>query len=144
MPPPLNELPPRVDWITLAVDDLQRSRVFYEALGFGPAEVMDDDLVLFQLEMGTLALIGIDRLSKDVGIQAGRPGAVLLSRNLQSEEAVHGMIERLIQGGGTETREVGTTPWGTVSGWILDPDGHPWEICFNPRIQYSSQEEPAT
>ena len=140
----IHHTPARVDWITLAVRDLQRSSAFYEALGFGPGKARGEDLLLFDLEPGILALIGIDRLAAETGVQAGKPGAVLLSRNLASEEAVHAMVERLKDAGGTPTRETGATPWGTVSGWMLDPDGHPWEICFNPHSQESSQEESTT
>ena len=147
MPQPIPVSPPRVDWITLAVGDLDRSRSFYESLGFGPGEAHGKDLLVFKLEGGgRLALIEANRYLKEVGIEGGggQPGGVLLSRNLTSAEDVHEMLQRLIKAGGTSTREAGTTEWGTVSGWILDPDGHPWEICFNPHIHHSSQEEPTT
>ena len=145
MPIPIS--PPRVDWITLAVGDLDRSRSFYEAMGFGVAEPMGTDLLVFHLDNGgRLALMCAQRLASEVGLKVGigRPGSVLLSRNVGSADEVYSTLNRLIEAGGTTTRNAGATEWGTVSGWILDPDGHPWEICFNPHIHHSSQEEPTT
>lgn len=125
--------PPRVDWITLGVGDLARSKRFYDALGFGASTPHGADLVSYLLEGGQrLALCQRDRLATEAGLGASTsPGSVLLSRNLPSQEAVESMLDALTAAGGTATCPVGTTSWGSVSGWILDPDGHPWEICFN-------------
>ncbi|MCH2161011.1 MAG: VOC family protein [Phycisphaerales bacterium] len=140
---PISPNPPRIDWITLSVEDLDRASGFYEAMGFGRPKRISDGVLGFELGGGaTLAISAAKTFSGliDAGEESCRPGGVLLSRNVDSASEVRELIERLQALGGSLTREMGETPWGTFSGWVLDPDGHPWEICFNPRlIEHSSE-----
>ena len=111
---------------------------------FGEARRISDGVLGFSLGSGvTLAISQTSTFSGilESDIDACRPGGVLLSRNMDSSTAVREMIERLQALGGRITREMGETTWGTFSGWILDPDGHPWEICFNPRLKETTSSE---
>ena len=144
MSTPLSPNPARIDWITLAVENLDRSCRFYQAMNFGPGHPVSEGVISFELGGGvTLAIAEVDAYSGFVGsgIDACRPGGVMLSRNTGSRESVREIIGRLEALGGQVTREMAETNWGTFSGWVLDPDGHPWEICFNPRLKETASSE---
>jgi catechol 2,3-dioxygenase-like lactoylglutathione lyase family enzyme len=124
----------RVSVITLGVRDLERSRSFYEALGWQTGAAQGDDVVFFAAGGAVLALWDRARLAEDSGVaDAGGWGGVTLAHNVRSPAEVDSVVEDARAAGAQIVREPGETFWGGHSAALLDPDGHPWEIAHNPR-----------
>jgi predicted lactoylglutathione lyase len=123
----------RVSLITLGVADLGRSRAFYEALGWTTGAAPDDDVVFFQAGGMILALWDRARLAEDSGVEDGGGwGGVTPAYNTRSAAEVDSVIEEARAAGARIAREPAETFWGGYSGVFVDPDGHPWEIAYNP------------
>jgi uncharacterized protein len=124
----------RVNVITLGVEDLARSRRFYEALGWTTNAAPDDDVVFFQAGETVVALWDRARLAEDSCVEDSPGwGGVTLALNLGSPAEVDAVTEEARAAGATIGREPAETFWGGYSSAIVDPDGHPWEIAHNPR-----------
>jgi hypothetical protein len=123
----------RISLITLGVRDLDRSRRFYEALGWTSGAAPSDDVVFFQAGGFILALWDRAKLAEDSGVQDGGGwGGVTLAHNVGSPQEVDAIIVQAREAGATIARDPGKTFWGGYSGVFVDPDGHPWEIAHNP------------
>jgi catechol 2,3-dioxygenase-like lactoylglutathione lyase family enzyme len=141
-------LKPRIHVVTLAVDDLERSLAFYQALGLespgiGGTEFVGDDqnpggaVAMFQLGDGLiLSLYGRDDLAKDAAIRVSPPqsGAFSLGHLVSTREGVDELLETAVAAGATATAEPHERPWGIYSAYFRDPDGHLWEIVWNPDL----------
>jgi uncharacterized protein len=124
----------RVSLVTLGVRDLVRARAFYEALGWVTGAEPGDDVVFFQAGGMIVALWGRDQLAKDSGVEDGGGwGGVTLAYNTRSEAEVDAVIDEARRAGARIAREGAETFWGGYSGAFVDPDGHPWEVAYNPR-----------
>ena len=124
---------PRLTVITLGVDDLERARAFYEALGWRSNTDPSMGVVFFQSGDMVLSLWSRDELANDSGVELGSGyGAVTLAHNVASPADVDRVIEEARAAGAVITREPGETFWGGYSGVFADPDGHPWEVAHNP------------
>ncbi|HKX16537.1 MAG TPA: VOC family protein [bacterium] len=141
---------PRVNVITLAVRDLDRSLVFYrDGLGLPCKGILGDEIkgsktepagavALFELRGGLfLALYPRSELSKDAKVPDGARSPVEFSLGYaaSSKEAVDALLLRAAAAGATLTDHPHDRPWGIYSGYFLDLDGHLWEILWNPDIQ---------
>jgi uncharacterized protein len=126
----------RVSVITLGVEDLERSRRFYEALGWKTNAEPGADVVFFQAGGTVLALWSREALADDSGTEyAGGWGGVTLAYNTRSPEEVDAVVAEAERTGATIPRRPGPTFWGGYSGVFIDPDGHPWEVAHNPHWQ---------
>jgi uncharacterized glyoxalase superfamily protein PhnB len=125
--------PQRVTLITLGVDDLNRSRAFYEALGWRPHTVMDE-VVFFQIHGAVLGLFGKAALAAD----QGRPeadlgfGAMTLAQNFTTEGEVDAAYAAALKAGAEGLKTPEKVFWGGYSGYYSAPDGHVWEVAMNP------------
>ena len=123
----------RVTMITLSVDDLARSRAFYSALGWEPAQAMDE-VVFYRMGGMALGLFGRAALADD----QGRPGtglgtgAMTLAQNFPNRDAVDAAFATAIAAGATALKRAEPAFWGGYSGYFADPDGHVWEVAHNP------------
>ena len=137
---------PRVDVITLAVEDLERALRFYrDGLGFESRGVVgtqwtDEEsgangaIAVFNFQSGLLlSLYPRSDLAKDAAIPAGpaRPGEFSLGQLVQSRAEVDQLIEKAEAAGAAVTTPR-DRPWGIYSGYFRDLDGHLWEIIWNP------------
>ena len=137
---------PRVDVITLAVEDLERALRFYrDGLGFESTGVIgtqwtDEEsgangaIAVFKFESALLlSLYPRSDLAKDAAIPAGpaRPGEFSLGQLVQSRVEVDELIENAEAAGAAVTTPR-DRPWGIYSGYFRDLDGHLWEIIWNP------------
>ncbi len=123
----------RVSLITLGVRDLERSRRFYEALGWSSGAAPADDVVFFQTGGSVLALWDRVKLAEDSGVRDGGGwGGVTLAHNVRSAREVDDVMRQAEAAGGSIPRPAGETFWGGYSGVFVDPDGHPWEVAHNP------------
>lgn len=131
--PMLAAMDPRVSLVTLGVHDLERSRAFYEALGWHTDSTAADDVAFFQSGGMVLALWGREELAKDSGVEdSGGWGGVTLAYNVGSPADVDVFIEKARIAGAAIPRAGAETFWGGYSGVFIDPDGHPWEVAHNP------------
>ncbi len=123
----------QISVITLGVADLAVSRRFYVE-GFGWAPVFENDEIVFYqmngLMLGTWLKAAMEA---DMG---GAPldgrSAIALAHNVEDEAAVRALVDRLAAFGGKILRPPDAPPHGGFRGHIADPDGHPWEIAWNP------------
>jgi predicted lactoylglutathione lyase len=123
----------RVTVITLGVSDLERARIFYEALGWKTGAAPADDVVFFQVGDMVVSLWDRARLAEDSCVQdAGGWGGVTLALNVGSPDEVDAVTEEARAAGATIGREPADTFWGGYSSVFIDSDGHPWEIAHNP------------
>jgi predicted lactoylglutathione lyase len=124
----------RISLITLGVRDLARARRFYESLGWRTGAAPGDDVVFFQAADMVLALWDRARLAEDSCVEdSGGWGGVTLALNLGSAEEVDAVTEQARAAGAVIGREPAATFWGGYSSAFQDPEGHPWEIAYNPR-----------
>ena len=124
--------------ITLGVTDLTRSKKFYTN-GFGwEVGFENDQIVFYQMNGFILGTFLLSSLKKDLGISnlEGR-GAITLAHNVLSKNEVQECIANLIDAGGSLLKKPSKPPHGGFRGYIADPDGHPWEIAFNPKWSIS-------
>lgn len=126
---------PRISLITLGVADLERAARFYEALGWQRAP-SPDGIVAFNLLGQTLGLFPRDELAKDIGLPVDRlvPGAacVTLAHNVRSKEDVAPILAAAEAAGGKVLKPAQDVFWGGFHGYFADPDGHYWEVAYNP------------
>ncbi|MGZ4132250.1 MAG: VOC family protein [Actinomycetota bacterium] len=122
----------RVSLITLGVADVEASKRFYERLGW-QVGLEVEETVFFQTGDGVLTLWGRDKLAADSGVEDGGGwGGVTLAHNVRSIAEVDRVIEQARAAGARITREPAETFYGGHAGVFLDPDGHPWEVAWNP------------
>ncbi len=128
-------LPARVNLITLGVADLRHAVAFYEALGWRTSSSsVDGEVAFFHTEGPVLALWATTELARDANITAERGGfdGVGLSINLESPEAVDTGLGAAVAAGATLLKAGTRADWGGYSGYFADPDGHTWEVAYNP------------
>ena len=130
----------RVSLITLGVEDLGRSRVFYEALGWRSGAQPAEDVVFFSVNGMVLGLWSRTSLAEDSGVSdQGGFGGIALAYNARSKDEVDSVIAEAEAAGATLTKPAAETFWGGYSGVFLDPDGHPWEVAHNPHWTLDEQ-----
>ena len=123
----------RLSFVTLGVADLPRARRFYEQLGWRGQEV--DETVFFQAGGIVVVLWDRTKLALDSGIsdrQGGAFGGVVLAHNVRSKDEVEHVVAAAEAAGAGVTRPPGKTFYGGYAACFTDPDGHVWEIAFNP------------
>lgn len=119
--------------VTLGIDDVARSKRFY-AEGFGWTPVFDNgEVVFYQMNGFVLATWLRTALAKDSArAVANGPGDIALAHNVVSEDTVARLMDRLADAGGKILRAAEAPAHGGLNGYVADPDGHAWEIAFNP------------
>ncbi|HEX6315914.1 MAG TPA: VOC family protein [Gemmatimonadaceae bacterium] len=134
---------PRITVITLGVDDLDRALAFYrDGLGFRTEGVVGREfehgaVVFFDLEGGLmLALWSRGDLAHDTGLVQGPPSSTefSLGHNVNSRSEVDTLMDDARRAGAGIVKEAGDTFWGGYAGYFTDPDGHLWEVVWNPDL----------
>ena len=131
----------RISLVTLGVDDLARARAFYEAMGWRGQEV--DETVFVQAGPMALVLWDRDKLAADSGLSERGHGfdGVTLAQNVRSAVEVDAIVAAARTAGATVSKEPATTFYGGYAGVFLDPDGHAWEIAYNPGFALGDDDE---
>jgi uncharacterized protein len=132
---------PRITLITLGVDDLERAVRFYrdglglETKGIVGAEFEYGAVAFFDLQSGLkLALWPRKSIAHDTGLALGRPSAtdLTIGHNVASRAEVDTVMEQARHAGANIVKAAHETFWGGYSGYFQDPDGHVWEVAWNP------------
>jgi uncharacterized protein len=133
----------RITLITLGVDDLSRSLAFYrDGLGFPTKGIVGTEfehgaVAFFDLQPGLqLAIWFRADLAHDAGLPPSQPSATELSlgHNVNSQEDVDAVMERASRAGARIVKPAQATFWGGYAGYFQDPDGHLWEVAWNPAL----------
>ena len=127
---------PKIAMITLGMHDIGKSLAFYrDGLGFSTHNYKDDDeMVMFRLEGSWLGLYPRDKLAEDATIPQEGNGfrAVTLAHNVASKAEADRVFQQAIAAGAKPVKTPQDVFWGGYSGYFADPDGHLWEVAFNP------------
>ena len=128
-------VPARISIVTLGVDNLARSKAFYEALGWEVAGTVGDEICWFRTADSYLGLFDRESLARDAGLRSeptAEFGGITLAINVESEAAVDAAFDAAAGAGARILKPAEATDWGGYSGYFADPDGHPWEVAYNP------------
>jgi catechol 2,3-dioxygenase-like lactoylglutathione lyase family enzyme len=132
---------PHITVISLGVNDLERALAFYrDGLGLATDGIVgagfdNGAVAFFSMNPGlTLALWPRSSMAAEAGITVSPPSPteVSLGHNVGSREEVDAIMARAESAGATVTGPARDRFWGGYSGHFLDPDGHLWEIAWNP------------
>ena len=128
----------KISIICLGVSDLERSRLFYEELGlkthnFDPAQ----GVVFFNMEGTWLELFPKSELAKDAGVVETAVATtdfrgVTLAHNEPTKDGVDRVMAEALAAGAKLVKQPQDVFWGGYSGYFADPDGHLWEVAYNP------------
>lgn len=133
---------PRITVITLGVDDLHASLRFYrDGLGFPTEGIIGQEfehgaVVFIALQPGLkLALWPRTSLAHDTGLTLGLASATEMSlgHNVASRAEVDAVMAQAAAAGATVVKPPAETFWGGYAGYFQDPDGHVWEVVWNPQ-----------
>ncbi len=124
---------PRISMITLGVDSVEKSVAFYKKLGF-PCYEETPDVAFFNLNGTWLGLYGQKALAEDaqVPFRPGEFNSCTLAHTLSSEAEVDKVFSEAIEAGATFVKKPQKVFWGGYSSYFKDPDGHLWEVAYNP------------
>ena len=124
----------RVSLITLGVTDLQRSREFYERLGWRRSMANTEGVVFFQTGGMALALYPRHELAKDANVAADGHGfsGITLAYNGRTRAEVDSVLNQAAAAGAKIVKPAQEAFWGGYSGYFSDPDGFLWEVAWNP------------
>ncbi len=122
--------------VTLGSDNIDRAAAFWEALGWSRRFRESPGIAFFQSGGMALALYPFDKLAEDCGMVDRGPGfgGFTLAILQPGPAAVDALIAKAISAGATLQKPAEPAFWGGYSGYVLDPDGHPWEIAHNPFV----------
>jgi len=125
---------PHITLITICVADIAKSTAFYERLGFAKSSASQESVTFFQAGAVVLSLWSREAQIEDA--QAGAlwtgSGGICVAQNLGSEAEVDRMMGKAEAAGACILKPATKTFWGGYNGYFADPDGHLWEIAFNP------------
>lgn len=129
-----NGLAPRLNIVTLGVANVEKSRAFYEALGWRASAASQEAIVFFDLGGVVLSLFSRNALADDAEVGPAGDGfrAVTLAHNVRSEEEVDACLAHAERSGARIVKPGTRASWGGYSGYFSDPDGHLWEVAHNP------------
>jgi catechol 2,3-dioxygenase-like lactoylglutathione lyase family enzyme len=132
----------RITLITLGVDDLEKAVRFYrdglglKTEGIVGAEFEYGAVAFFELQAGLkLALWPRKSIARDTGIASGRPNPAefTIGHNVSSKAEVDDVMAQAKSAGAVVIKAAHDTFWGGYAGYFQDPDGHLWEVAWNPQ-----------
>ncbi len=125
---------PSLSVLTLATRALPKAARFYRALGFKPG-FANADVAFFQMNGSVLSLYRAALLARDLKlsrVRPPRPGGMNPAINLGNAKAVDAFYKKALKAGAKSIRAPHKAEWGGYTCYFKDPDGHPWEIAWNP------------
>jgi catechol 2,3-dioxygenase-like lactoylglutathione lyase family enzyme len=135
---------PRLTVLTLGVDDLERAVKFYrDGLGWRTEGIIGKEfehgaVAFFDLQGGLrLALWPRTSIAHDTGLRRSAPSVteMTLGYNVNKREEVDAAMAQAERAGAHIVKPASETFWGGYAGYFQDPDGHVWEIVWNPQFE---------
>jgi uncharacterized protein len=126
-------VPARLSIVTIGVADVARSAAFYDKLGWERCSFSMDEIVWFRTADSYLGIFGWKDLADDARIadaSRGGFGGITLAINVETPGLVDSSLAAAVAAGGSILKP-GTDLGFGYGGYFADPDGHPWEVCFN-------------
>jgi predicted lactoylglutathione lyase len=132
---------PRLTLVTLGVADIAKSRAFYEAWGWTASSASQPGVAFFQANGLALALFGRADLAKDAHVEDRPTGfaGISLAYNARSKAEADEVYARALEAGARAVKPLQDVFWGGYSGYFADPDGHLWEVAWNPMFPLDEQ-----
>lgn len=131
---------PRISFITLGVEDLERAVRFYRDVLKLPQIPMPPgaDVAFFEMGKTWLSLYPRRLLAADAGVPAEGGGfrGFALAHNVKTQDDVARVIDEAARGGGRVVKTARKAEWGGWSGYFADPDGFLWEVAWNPKFPH--------
>ncbi|WP_375228723.1 VOC family protein [Roseobacter sp. S98] len=123
----------RLSLITLGARDMNALAAFYEAMGWRRTE-SPDGVIAFDMIGQTLGLYPHEKLAEDIGLEpeALGHGAITLAHNVRNKDEVAALLDRAEKAGARILKPAQDVFWGGHHGYFADPEGHIWEIAWNP------------
>jgi uncharacterized protein len=130
----------RISLVTLAVADPDRAAAFYAALGWAPQD-SPPGIRVFDLLGQSLALYPRADLARDMGLTEAElgTGGLTLACNTRTRDEVAQVLDRAAAAGARILKPAHDVFWGGHIGYFADPDGHIWEVAFNPFSPLSAE-----
>ncbi len=122
--------------ITLGVKDMDRAVQFYsKGLGL-PRMPFEGGAAFFTLNGTWLSLYPWDSLAEDATVPSNGHGfrGITLAHVVSSKEEVREILNQVVKVGGKLVKPAQDVFWGGYSGYFADPDGHLWEVAWNPHF----------
>jgi catechol 2,3-dioxygenase-like lactoylglutathione lyase family enzyme len=135
---------PRITLVTLGVDDLERSLAFYrDGLGLATPGIVGKEfehgaVAFFDLQPGLkLSLWPRASLAHDTGLPVSQRGVAgfSLAHNVASQQEVDTVMAQAAKAGAAIIKPPAETFYGGYAGYFQDPDGHLWEVAWNPQFK---------
>jgi catechol 2,3-dioxygenase-like lactoylglutathione lyase family enzyme len=132
----------RISVITLGVNDLERAVAFYkDGLGLPTEGIIGSQyengaVAFFEMQAGLkLALWPRKSIAADAGLPLGPVSSteMALAHNVASKQEVREVFAKAQNAGAKAIKEPGAAFWGGYTACFQDPDGHLWEVAFNPK-----------
>ncbi|MGF9693741.1 VOC family protein [Rhizobium sp. 0TCS1.26] len=133
----------RISVLTLGVVDLERAVSFYrDGLGLPTDGIIGREfehgaVAFFDLAGGLkLALWSQRDIAHDTGLplQPRSPTSFTIGHNVSTMEEVDAVIDAAAQAGAEIIKIPMTTFYGGYAGYFRDPDGHLWDVVWNPHL----------
>ena len=127
----------RISIVTLGVANLERSREFYERLGWRRSMRKAEGVVFFQAGGMALALYPRGELAKDANVtpEGGGFAGIAMAYNARSRNEVDAVLAEAEAAGARILKPAQQAFWGGYSGYFRDLDGHMWEVAWNPGFE---------
>jgi len=131
----------RLHLMTLGADDVERAAHFYEALGMQRHMKGAEGVAFFDAGGAALSIYGREALAKDsdTGELPRGSGSATLAFNVTSESAVDETLEAAAKAGGKILKKGYRIFWGGYIGYFADPEGHIWEVAYNPDFKFDER-----
>ncbi|WP_299588408.1 VOC family protein [uncultured Tateyamaria sp.] len=123
----------RVSLITVGARDVETLAAFYEALGWTRVD-SPDGVIAFDLLGQSLGIYPLAALADEIGVPESDlgHGAMALSHNVREKADVAPLLDRAQAAGGRLLKPAQDVFWGGHHGYFADPEGHIWEVAWNP------------
>lgn len=133
---------PRINVLTIGVNDLEESTKFYKGLGLETEGITGEEfergaLVFFNLRGGLiLALYPRRDIAWDAKVPLDPPSATefTIGHNVKNKEEVDLVMKQAKETGAKIVKTAENTFWGGYAGYFQDPNGHLWEVVWNPQL----------
>ena len=132
----------RINIVSLAVKDLERSVKFYTNMGWKKSTASDGNIVFFQLNGIVMGLYPKHLFEEDTTVPFNKEGysPFTLAYTAQSEKEVDEVIALAIKSGATLIKTPQKVFWGGYSSYFADPDGFLWEVAYFSEFKFDEHQ----